>query len=367
MIPCHACNTKLYPLERMTLNSLVFHKTGCAKCSVCKSNLTPQNFAQMGDAMYCRVHYMQQFSRSGGRYEPAAEAPRAAVPTKPAAAAAAVAAPKNFRAPPPIPQSMLARQQQQQQQQSKPANRLSAFLNQHSSPEPVAAPVTAPVPVSVPAPAERMLEPAQPAKLSAFLGKTSLKDIRLAKQQQQQPSAQSSSSSSLLSSSSSSSSSRGGGANALFKERMSAFTTAQQSKPQPPQPQQHVVGGGLSLKDRLRAYTSAATASSPSVSSSSHATSTPLGQRMQTYRQATSKPQVPTALIVHDDDDDDQENAPSNPRTHETYREMLRVCVAAQASLASLRVDGANIKQQQVYSQLHSEVNAWVTRLDSLV
>ncbi|KAH9255613.1 hypothetical protein BASA81_006443 [Batrachochytrium salamandrivorans] len=358
----------------MTLNSLVFHKTGCAKCSVCKSNLTPQNFAQMGDAMYCRVHYMQQFSRSGGKYEPAPETPRVVVPRSPLSPVAikpATATPKNLRAPPPIPQSMLARQQQQQ---PKSANRLSAFLNQHSSPEPAIAATTAVVTAPPPAPTELMLEPAQPTKLSAFLGKntTSLKDIRLAKQQQRPSthSSSSSSSSSLLSSSSRE------GPNALFKERMSAFTTGQQSTTSKPQPQQqHVFGGGMSLKERLRAYTSAAASPPVCKPSALQATGTPLAQRMQTYRQATSNshkpvasPQVPTALIVHDHEN---ENAPSSntnlcgTNTAQKYREMQRICATAQSSLANLHVDLANIKQQQVYTQLQSEVDKWVTRLDS--
>lgn len=68
MVPCHHCGEKLYPLERMTLNTKVYHKTGCAKCTTCKTNLNPSNFAFMGDQLFCKTHYMAAFSRSGGRY-----------------------------------------------------------------------------------------------------------------------------------------------------------------------------------------------------------------------------------------------------------------------------------------------------------
>ena len=68
MIPCSVCGQRLYPLERMTLNSKVFHKNGCAKCTTCNTNLSVNNFAMVGDKLYCKTHYMSNFSRSGGRY-----------------------------------------------------------------------------------------------------------------------------------------------------------------------------------------------------------------------------------------------------------------------------------------------------------
>ena len=68
MIPCAACGKQLYPLERMTLNNKVFHKQGCARCSTCNTNLTVNNFALSGDKLFCKTHYLSNFSRSGGRY-----------------------------------------------------------------------------------------------------------------------------------------------------------------------------------------------------------------------------------------------------------------------------------------------------------
>lgn len=65
---CHGCGEKLYPLEKMSLGQKTFHKSGCAKCFNCKVNLTPNNFAVVQGRLYCKTHYLQNFSRSGGRY-----------------------------------------------------------------------------------------------------------------------------------------------------------------------------------------------------------------------------------------------------------------------------------------------------------
>lgn len=52
----------------MTLNSRVYHKQGCARCYDCNTNLSINNFAFSGDRLYCKTHYLSNFSKTGGRY-----------------------------------------------------------------------------------------------------------------------------------------------------------------------------------------------------------------------------------------------------------------------------------------------------------
>ena len=67
-IKCGACGKTIYPNDnKLSMGDKVYHKQ-CAKCETCKGQLTISNFATSGNRLLCKVHFMKEFSESGGVY-----------------------------------------------------------------------------------------------------------------------------------------------------------------------------------------------------------------------------------------------------------------------------------------------------------
>lgn len=56
---CAVCGKRVYGIEAITVNGRKMHKT-CFTCSVCGTRLNPSNYSQIGDALYCREHYLAE-------------------------------------------------------------------------------------------------------------------------------------------------------------------------------------------------------------------------------------------------------------------------------------------------------------------
>ncbi|KAH9245916.1 hypothetical protein BASA81_016556 [Batrachochytrium salamandrivorans] len=67
---CAVCNTPVYKMEELIVDKAVMHKK-CFQCNHCKRQLTMGNFACINSTFYCKVHYFELFSQSGGKYEKA--------------------------------------------------------------------------------------------------------------------------------------------------------------------------------------------------------------------------------------------------------------------------------------------------------
>jgi hypothetical protein len=65
--PCVMCEKRVYKMEEMTLENKVMHKT-CFRCLTCDRQLSLGNFAAVAGKLYCKVHYFELFSQSGGKY-----------------------------------------------------------------------------------------------------------------------------------------------------------------------------------------------------------------------------------------------------------------------------------------------------------
>ena len=67
-LKCGACGKTIYPNDnKLSMGDKVYHKQ-CAKCEVCGGQLTISNFATSGNRLLCKVHFMKEFSESGGVY-----------------------------------------------------------------------------------------------------------------------------------------------------------------------------------------------------------------------------------------------------------------------------------------------------------
>ncbi|KAM6970845.1 uncharacterized protein LKV04_016582 [Tautogolabrus adspersus] len=61
---CSACSKPVYPMEKITTDKYIFHKT-CFCCKQCKKKLSMQNYAPLYGEFYCIFHYKQLFRRKG--------------------------------------------------------------------------------------------------------------------------------------------------------------------------------------------------------------------------------------------------------------------------------------------------------------
>lgn len=61
---CSACSTPVYPMEKITTDNHVFHKT-CFCCKKCKKKLSMYNYTPLHGELYCTFHYQQLFRRKG--------------------------------------------------------------------------------------------------------------------------------------------------------------------------------------------------------------------------------------------------------------------------------------------------------------
>ncbi|KAF6160955.1 hypothetical protein GIB67_007596, partial [Kingdonia uniflora] len=61
---CATCGKTAYPLEKVTVESLAYHKT-CFKCSHGGCALSPSNYAALEGILYCKHHFSQLFKEKG--------------------------------------------------------------------------------------------------------------------------------------------------------------------------------------------------------------------------------------------------------------------------------------------------------------
>ncbi|XP_044196210.1 LIM domain-containing protein isoform X2 [Thunnus albacares] len=61
---CSACLKPVYPMEKITADKYIFHKS-CFCCKQCKKKLSMQNYAPLYGEFYCISHYQQLFKRKG--------------------------------------------------------------------------------------------------------------------------------------------------------------------------------------------------------------------------------------------------------------------------------------------------------------
>jgi hypothetical protein len=60
LVACTACDKKVFPMERVSIDGDVFHKW-CLKCTECKKVLTPGTYARVHGVLYCKPHFKQLF------------------------------------------------------------------------------------------------------------------------------------------------------------------------------------------------------------------------------------------------------------------------------------------------------------------
>ncbi|VUZ51503.1 unnamed protein product [Hymenolepis diminuta] len=56
---CFVCNKVIYPLDRFSTGSRVYHKF-CLKCNVCDRTLSPANCEYAKDELFCRSHFPEK-------------------------------------------------------------------------------------------------------------------------------------------------------------------------------------------------------------------------------------------------------------------------------------------------------------------
>uniref|UniRef100_A0A3Q2YY35 LIM domain containing 2 n=1 Tax=Hippocampus comes TaxID=109280 RepID=A0A3Q2YY35_HIPCM len=61
---CSACLKPVYPMEKMSTDKYVFHKS-CFCCKKCKKTLSMINYVPLHGEFYCIFHYRQLFQRKG--------------------------------------------------------------------------------------------------------------------------------------------------------------------------------------------------------------------------------------------------------------------------------------------------------------
>lgn len=63
-VKCSACFKTVYPMESITTDKHIFHKT-CFCCKHCKKKLSMLNYASLYGELYCTFHYQQLFKTKG--------------------------------------------------------------------------------------------------------------------------------------------------------------------------------------------------------------------------------------------------------------------------------------------------------------
>lgn len=61
---CATCSKTVYPLEKVTLEGEIYHKT-CFRCAHAGCPLTHSSYAALDGVLYCRVHFAQLFMEKG--------------------------------------------------------------------------------------------------------------------------------------------------------------------------------------------------------------------------------------------------------------------------------------------------------------
>jgi hypothetical protein len=61
---CAACGKTVYPMEKIEVDGLPFHKM-CFKCKECGKTLSPGNYASLKGSYFCKPHFKQLFALKG--------------------------------------------------------------------------------------------------------------------------------------------------------------------------------------------------------------------------------------------------------------------------------------------------------------
>ncbi|KAG6536861.1 hypothetical protein ZIOFF_001937 [Zingiber officinale] len=61
---CASCNKTAYPLEKVTVEGEIYHKT-CFKCFKGGCTLTASSYAALDGVLYCKHHFSQLFKETG--------------------------------------------------------------------------------------------------------------------------------------------------------------------------------------------------------------------------------------------------------------------------------------------------------------
>ena len=62
---CATCAKSVYPMERLVVDGIVFHKGKCFVCAECGNCLRPGNYASLGGKYYCKPHFKKLFQVKG--------------------------------------------------------------------------------------------------------------------------------------------------------------------------------------------------------------------------------------------------------------------------------------------------------------
>ena len=62
---CATCNKSVYPMERLVVDGVVFHKGKCFVCAECGNCLRPGNYASLSGKYYCKPHFKKLFQVKG--------------------------------------------------------------------------------------------------------------------------------------------------------------------------------------------------------------------------------------------------------------------------------------------------------------
>ena len=62
---CATCNKSVYPMERLVVDGVVFHKGKCFVCEECGNCLRPGNYASLAGKYYCKPHFKKLFQVKG--------------------------------------------------------------------------------------------------------------------------------------------------------------------------------------------------------------------------------------------------------------------------------------------------------------
>eukprot|EP00250_Pteridium_aquilinum_P001036 c11223_g2_i1 orf=38-601(-) len=61
---CVSCGKTVYPLEKVSVESMLYHKS-CFKCLQGGCSISPSNYAALEGRLYCKHHFTQLFKEKG--------------------------------------------------------------------------------------------------------------------------------------------------------------------------------------------------------------------------------------------------------------------------------------------------------------
>ncbi|BAF29883.1 Os12g0510900, partial [Oryza sativa Japonica Group] len=61
---CVGCNKTVYPIERVTVNNTMYHKS-CFKCCHGGCTISPSNYIAHEGKLYCKHHHIQLIKEKG--------------------------------------------------------------------------------------------------------------------------------------------------------------------------------------------------------------------------------------------------------------------------------------------------------------